>query len=239
MKKLFVLALTLSSTFAVAEPLTTPHTFTSGTPALASEVNENFQAHQNAINEISNHLNNAQFSPFLYVNGVKLGVLVYGDSLFKLNSGYMCKVRSTEGYGLGSPYVTEGGYKPVVLDDLLSYQYFESTNCSGQRYITDRITLSFDGGFSAAVAQPSFLSNGRIFKIYSAPAVTSVFYSDKLQVTKTMLSVLAGRDTCTQINATLPAYAIYPNNPFITGIDFLNHPSYEAFIIANSYILID
>ena len=35
---------------AVASSVDTPHIFVSGTPALASEVNENFAAHQEAIN---------------------------------------------------------------------------------------------------------------------------------------------------------------------------------------------
>lgn len=38
---------------AQATPLVTPHTFTAGTPALAAQVNANFQAHANAINGLA------------------------------------------------------------------------------------------------------------------------------------------------------------------------------------------
>ena len=77
MKTHSALVLLLSSSLAIATPLTTPHTFSEGAPDLASEVNENFVAHQEAINAIPRTL-----TPVLYVcSGLMIPDTLMGSKL--------------------------------------------------------------------------------------------------------------------------------------------------------------
>src|SRR5688572_10988800 len=119
MKTILLIVLLLCGFYSRAAELTTPHTFTAATPAVASQVNENFQAHANAINT-------KMPSTIVKTNGQKMGWVYSRDSSNMV-------VLSDKG---GMAYLTTSGAIAAAPEMHNMRALYESADCSGQPYIS-------------------------------------------------------------------------------------------------------
>ena len=190
MKKYFLpllLGLTLAST-ASAGTVTIPNTFTSGQPAIASQVNENFDAVKFAIDSNSSNLavlkdgNNSTIGSFV---GVVFGNSANARFIGLSSTNYLFSV-----FPSGEVYVEN---KPI---------YFSSTDCTGQGYV------SSDDGIGGGPSQRVF-SNP--LGLYYVPAGNVVSTTFRKSVSNTL-------GICSQVSQSAPMYQVMPNDPVITGM---------------------
>ena len=134
MLRLFILTLLTASLNAVAETQV-PHTFTDGTPAMASEVNENFDALEAAIDAIPQGPAGPQGPPG--ADGVAAGLSCSEDQIIVYrNDAWVCSSR--EYVQEGFPYPAEG-----------------TVNCNGDRQVMSGACRWVGGPCSLSYGRPS------------------------------------------------------------------------------------
>ena len=120
-KKLLILCVLVSANIGVssAEQLTIPNTFTSGTTAKSLEVNENFTAVENAIN----NLDGANLKP----SSIQRGALAR-ESVTPENKGRSNTIRAAFGNGTsGDLYTVPAGKIFIVTDFIATSDIFRAT----------------------------------------------------------------------------------------------------------------
>jgi len=188
MKPVFGLCCALASAPLFAEDVTVPHTFTAGTKAKASEVNENFQTLSSAINLRPRTLR-------AYIGESLLGeVLPLGTG-----NSYNIFVTSTEVLG-------GVGYNGEVAEKQF---YYTSNDCSGQPYFQPFSNPMI------SVADYGARFNGMVFATDDPQYAGTTFYISAAELSEAgdTVNVLSKRTSgvgCEIIDDTATTY--YPAN---------------------------
>ena len=138
MKKVLALCAVVAASPTMAEPADVPNIFLDGSPAVAEEVNANFQAIVNVLGGIKRQ--------HLYQNSTQVGSAFLANIML-LNSGYLTAVEKFH------------SDTNIYLTELLNVRYHVSGNCTGIAY-TDK-TIKHDLGLGevgivAAVAGQAY-----------------------------------------------------------------------------------
>ena len=133
MKKIIALCAVLVASLAIAEPASVPHTFKDDSPAVADEVNANFQSLLNVLGGMKRL--------YLYQNSAIVGSAISAVivNVVKLNSSYLVMVDKPRG--------DSTIYLRSFFDDL----YYESYDCSGATYTTETVEVDLLVGEVGAV----------------------------------------------------------------------------------------
>lgn len=193
-----------------------PHKFSSGQPARASEVNENFDALSSHVDANSEAISAAEASlanrlPPVVVdgNGNEIGQLIsIGENLSSLiaitQAGYLVNISFWDG---------------SLPRNSLSY---ESSDCSGTPY------ASFFYAFS-----------GLVFRSYDSLGNPGVYYIDKAAVPVTNLNICSSSFEYPEpgcqpgCGAAEPAWPVSINDPAVTGVSNTTYPLPIRFDRAN------
>ena len=216
----FVSSLLISSA-AMAGPVTIPTTFSSGTPAMAAEVNGNFTAVKTAVDDNDGRIttnasdisaNAANItantnaisgigSIGVFVKGVRVGSLLQYPGAFDpitilLPSNYLAVI-SSNGEGL-SPASSSGANHEIL---------YLSNDCSGQAYVNGTSLETF-----VLYGQGQLYANQGLAPLtyYYIPAGTpaeSLTYNSK--------NIGFG---CVSESATVELYKTFLNDPNVTGV---------------------
>lgn len=195
---------------AGASPVDVPNEFVAGTPAVASEVNENFAAIESAVNDndaritaAENAITALQGSSSTSVvavdaTGAEIGLLVNVD-----DGTYALDVLTALGYVARSVSVVDGqvGAFPQPL-------WYQSTNCSGTPHV--QAPLAY------------------VVHAYDATGTPALFYvnSTAVMVANFAIQSVSDASGCQPIGGTLPfASPVQPNDSSVTGVP--NQP-YQA-----------
>ena len=141
--RLFLL-LTVCSTAALTQAETVvPHTFQDGTPAEASEVNENFDALAGAIDEGLGVAGAGHYLPYWFdANGKNLGLMIWGEVTYSPYS--LIRVEGID-FPVAAPVQwPTGGVSPREHPDV----YWTESNCSGASYFKTTGYLMLHAGIS-------------------------------------------------------------------------------------------
>jgi len=160
MKKIIVLYAVLVISPALAEPASVPHTFNDGSPAVADEVNANFQSLLNVLGGMKRL--------YLYQNSVMVGSAVSAVivNVVKLNSSYLVMVDKPRG--------DSTIYLRSFFDDL----YYESYDCSGATYTTETVEVDMLVGEVGAVVA---VGDQAYYQDFSDTPATPTVYSALLK----------------------------------------------------------
>lgn len=191
---LFPLLLLCSFNLTAAE-LSTPHTFTAGTPALASQVNENFQAHADTINTKTP-------LTIVKVNGQKIGWI------YSRNDSNMVVV-SDKG---SMTYLSTNGEIANTPEMHNMRAFYESADCSGQPYVvTNNVVWEYN------VFRDS--KHLIFWDSVSLLAYYTVAPAQLITANSLMYTLEVG---CFPFSfGQLSAYLVKPNNPEVTGFTFI------------------
>jgi len=191
----------LASSIALAAPLTVPNSFTSGTTARASEVNENFSAVETAVDDNDSRISTntatiaaiqTPLTPSVFDGtGTRIGFLVTaGESNIT--------ILTEEGYILNPVSKSNGSALNFVQEEL----YFSSLDCSGIAYTR---------------MGPSFVR-----ATYDLAGVIVLTYSDRNSVPTANFpynSIISGGGGCNVQSGTQPSVSpALLNDPIITGV---------------------
>lgn len=236
------LSCSLFSVSAVAEEITIPHQFVSGTPAKASEVNENFSIIAEALNR--NHIYSTGTTAYLTSAGEEIAIFISPiETLFNGGVSTLYAV-SDEGYlavlGRSQP-ITPGGGNRIRLQISYNYQQsvfaYESNDCSGQAFFVNEYFPAIHG------TGINYMPHTKRLFYWSdnGPAGNQVYYIDGVKQSVTLNSKSTGPSFCTSIeNTPVPAnvaYAIKPNNSAVTGFDPVFSPSDNGFFFSDPDII--
>ena len=191
---------------ALAEQVSVPHTFQSGTPAKADEVNANFSALVQALEGIK--------SLHLYQNNVHKGKSLLLN-VMKLDTGF-----------LAAPFKDSGSTNVYLLKNKADMLY-QSTDCTGAAYLEKPVNKvdvhTGEEGYLFALndmpnAYTMGLGNtGQTVTIRSEKIAKSRF--ECLQVDPwTCTEYPAGSCRPLAVSNQLTAYPIAINNPAATGV---------------------
>ena len=133
MKKIIALCAVLVASSAIAEPASVPHTFKDDSPAVADEVNANFQSLLNVLGGMKRL--------YLYQNSVMVGSAVSAVivNVVKLNSSYLVMVDKPR------------GDSTIYLRSFFDELYYEGYDCSGATYTTETVEVDLLVGEVGAV----------------------------------------------------------------------------------------
>lgn len=185
---------------AHAGEVTTPHTFTNGTPADADQVNANFQAHETEIDDNAQQIANMQPALAVKSNGTIVGYIV------NTQSGYPIII-TTKGYLLlgNSDYITD-----LYIEDPNMELYYDNASCTGQAYVRE-VDVGNSGTYWAFLSKDfPILSISKDIVIYTEKDPIQVTISHKMH---------HGTDACTALaGGEITARRAYPNDFATTGI---------------------
>ena len=156
MKKIIALCVVLVASSAIAEPASVPHTFKDDSPAVADEVNANFQSLLNVLGGMKRL--------YLYQNSVMVGSAVSAVivNVVKLNSSYLVMVEKPR----GDPTI----YLRSFFDEL----YYEGYDCSGATYTTETVEIDLLVGEVGAVVA---VGDRAYYQDFSGTPATPTVYS--------------------------------------------------------------
>ena len=160
MKKIIALYAVLVISPAIAEPASVPHTFKDDSPAVADEVNANFQSLLNVLGGMKRL--------YLYQNSVMVGSAVSAVivNVVKLNSSYLVMVDKPR------------GDSTIYLRSFFDYLYYESYDCSGATYTTETVEVDLLVGEVGAVVA---VGDQAYYQDFSDTPATPTVYSALLQ----------------------------------------------------------
>lgn len=157
MKKIVALYAVLVISPAIAEPASVPHTFNDGSPAIADEVNANFQSILKVLGGMKRQ--------HLYQNSALVGSAVIANVL-KLNSSYLTIVEKPRGDS--TIYLRE------FFDDL----FYETYDCTGVAYTTETVEIDLLIGEIGAVVA---VGDQAYYQDFSVTAATPTVNSRQLK----------------------------------------------------------
>jgi hypothetical protein len=192
----------------LADSLVVPNKFLPGTPARASDVNQNFAAVESSVNDNDTRIaaNSDLLSKLGTIrvydgSGAELGLLVnINDDLCCVSvltqQGYITLIRLDDGNTMG----TAGPGRQIE---------YQSTDCSGTG-----LTYSPAG----------FIETG-----YELTGLISLFYTprDAFVLTNVTINSVTGPDGCVTLDQPFQnptAWPIVPNDPAVTGVSRLSYP---------------
>jgi len=197
------LILTAAGSLAVADTLDVPNTFTSGTPARASEVNANFSAAEAAVNDNDSRISAnsaaiAQRGSVLVYDGndTELGVLV------DINDDQCCiSVATPQGY-IFSVKLADASLAGTT--NSAGSLYYESLNCTGTAY-----DLNTPAGF--------------IVRLYDLSGVVGLYYASRDSVATADITFSSASSSEGCVTLSLPfqmefSWPVLPNDPATTGL---------------------
>lgn len=188
----------LSNTVVFAGQVTVPNTFTSGTSALASEVNSNFSAVETAVNDNATAITALQNAPSSSTS-VNPGLSVYDNGV---------RIGAALGMTMSDGDVTilsETGY--IEIYSVVIYNtapiYFASAGCIGTMFVLADLAVE----------------NGFVQKTTNSAPLDKVFSIPGQSVMVAVTSVLDG-DKCNEIPMPfdLNVRSVLANDPAVTGL---------------------
>lgn len=217
MRKTILLAALLASSPCFSE-VTLPHTFTAGTPAVASEVNGNFSAVRDGVNTNETSISSNTSSITDNTSSISSLSSQVGRWITRTRErqiGYMADSRNTfmskEGYYFYM-FSSAGVSDPITLQGvpLAGGVFYISSNCDSDIYINPK---------------PSGLFLNSVFRIGSNDYY--VDYENTPTFTGTVYQGTPG--SCTETAQNVGVWLAIPNDPSVTGFDpsiVINGPLY-------------
>jgi len=221
---LFTLVLS-GNTFAQTQ---VPHTFSSGQPARAAEVNENFEevesaidqnaseiaANASAIAELRVAINALSSGIQVLADGVPIGMwLGQGDSRPGITT---FRAQSTMNYIFDVVSQVDAGStvpqdRPTAIGDLMfKVVWFELSGCTGQAYVSNDLN-------------PDTAAQGYVFRADDPTDPTQTYYVPTLSLVEERIvpsrrSFLEGGCVNFAMPPSNPFVPAFPNDPDITGV---------------------
>ena len=199
---------------ASADDLTVPNTFQAGTPARASEVNENFTAVEasvddNAANISANATNIQTNTDAIAASSLGGGITVFaqGVSIGRLVSGVQNTDQMTIVSDAGFVYIMSTRSANTYLGPSVVV-YFSELDCTGAAYVRDRAGI---GAWSMDVGNVVRSDGGTPVSAYYTPRGSA-------QVLGTPYASFAQNNSCTNGSGTHSLFAVFPNDEAITGV---------------------
>ena len=188
-RSLLLLAFCSTAVLTQAET-TVPNTFVDGTPAEASEVNENFDALAGAIDE-------AAVGRFVIKSAGKVMGFGMGTGFFISRQGYYSRINETTG--------------KIYSRDVL----FQTNDCSGPAYIGlggQQPTTVYSG------PAPGFVMFSGLSSYWAIP-LTATLETVTVRSILSSFGSSGGVATCSESNpVTTVGPIVIPNDPAVTGI---------------------
>ena len=197
-RSLLLLAFCSTAVLTQAET-TVPNTFVDGTPAEASEVNENFDALAGAIDE-------GLGGRLVVKSGEEVLGYALGENGFITQQGFYTRLSGTRGLGVG----------PGVIS--IAHPRWESLDCSGQAYVG-----YYSGGISNINIAGLVFADGNLalssFPIPGPANYWAIPLDATFQYEIKTNSFRFGTGECRlNIGTDTAGYKAVPNDPAVTGI---------------------